>query len=98
MVLGIVGAVVGGVVANAVGASGITGFNVCSFIVAIAGSVLVLWIYHAVTTDVIRALTQRSGLSEAELSAQLSHILPDIVDKLTPRGRPPTEAELAETG
>ncbi len=49
MVLGILGAVVGGKVANAFGASGVTGFNIYSFIVAIAGSVLVLWIYHAVT-------------------------------------------------
>jgi uncharacterized membrane protein YeaQ/YmgE (transglycosylase-associated protein family) len=47
MVLGIVGAIVGGMVFNMLGASGITGFNIYSMIVAIAGSVLVLWIYHA---------------------------------------------------
>jgi len=48
MALGIVGAVVGGLVASTFGMSGISGFNIYSFIVAIAGSVLVLWIYHAV--------------------------------------------------
>jgi uncharacterized membrane protein YeaQ/YmgE (transglycosylase-associated protein family) len=47
MVLGIVGAIVGGVVFDIFGASGITGLNIYSMIVAIVGSVLVLWIYHA---------------------------------------------------
>ena len=47
MVLGIVGAIVGGLLFNLFGASGITGFNIYSMIVAVVGSVLVLWIYHA---------------------------------------------------
>jgi uncharacterized membrane protein YeaQ/YmgE (transglycosylase-associated protein family) len=47
MVLGIVGAIVGGMLFNLFGASGITGFNIYSMIVAIVGSVLVLWTYHA---------------------------------------------------
>jgi uncharacterized membrane protein YeaQ/YmgE (transglycosylase-associated protein family) len=47
MVLGIVGAIVGGLVFNIFGASGVTGLNIYSMIVAIVGSVLVLWIYHA---------------------------------------------------
>jgi uncharacterized membrane protein YeaQ/YmgE (transglycosylase-associated protein family) len=47
MVLGIVGAIVGGVVFDIFGASGITGLNIYSMIVAIVGSVLVLWLYHA---------------------------------------------------
>lgn len=46
IVLGIVGAVVGGVVFSAFGATGITGFNIWSFIVAIVGSLIVLYIYH----------------------------------------------------
>ncbi|MEG6507376.1 GlsB/YeaQ/YmgE family stress response membrane protein [Methyloligella sp. 2.7D] len=49
IVLGIVGAVVGGVVFNFFGAAGVTGLNLYSFIVAIAGAVIVLWIYHAVS-------------------------------------------------
>jgi uncharacterized membrane protein YeaQ/YmgE (transglycosylase-associated protein family) len=49
MVLGIVGAIVGGFLFNVFGATGVTGFNLYSIIVAIAGSVVVLWLYHAVT-------------------------------------------------
>jgi uncharacterized membrane protein YeaQ/YmgE (transglycosylase-associated protein family) len=49
IVLGIVGAIVGGFLFNVFGASGVTGFNLYSIFVAIAGSVVVLWIYHAVT-------------------------------------------------
>ncbi len=39
-------------------------------------------------------LARRSGLSEQELLAQLSAVLPDLVDKLTPQGRLPTEQEI----
>ena len=48
IVLGIVGAVVGGFVFNMVGHSGVTGFNLYSIFVAVSGSVLVLLVYHAV--------------------------------------------------
>ena len=45
--LGIVGAIVGGFLFSAVlGVEGITGLNIWSLIVAIAGSVVVLWGYH----------------------------------------------------
>ena len=46
--LGIVGAVVGGFLFDLFGASGITGLNIYSMIVAIVGSVVVLLIYNAV--------------------------------------------------
>ena len=49
IVLGIVGAVVGGYLFDMIGAGGITGFNIWSMLVAIVGAVLVLWIYHAVS-------------------------------------------------
>ena len=49
IVLGIVGAVVGGYVFNAFGAAGVTGFNIYSMIVAVIGAVIVLWIYHLIT-------------------------------------------------
>jgi uncharacterized membrane protein YeaQ/YmgE (transglycosylase-associated protein family) len=46
--LGIVGAIVGGFLFSGVfGVEGITGLNVWSLIVAIVGSVVVLWGYHA---------------------------------------------------
>ena len=48
IVLGIVGAIVGGFVFSAFGASGVTGFNIYSLIVAVVGAVIVLFLYHAV--------------------------------------------------
>ncbi len=45
--LGIIGAIVGGVLFSAVGIQGITGLNIWSMIVAIIGSVVVLLGYHA---------------------------------------------------
>ncbi len=47
--LGIVGAIIGGVIFTFFGASGITGLNIYSLIVAVIGSIVVLWLYHAVT-------------------------------------------------
>ena len=48
IVLGIVGAVAGGWVFTALGASGVTGLNLSSLFVAVVGSVILLVIYHAV--------------------------------------------------
>jgi uncharacterized membrane protein YeaQ/YmgE (transglycosylase-associated protein family) len=49
IILGIVGAVVGGWIFTAFGSSGVTGFNVWSLCVAVIGAVVVLMVYHAVT-------------------------------------------------
>ena len=49
VVLGIVGAVVGGGMFTSIGGTGITGFNVYSMFVAIIGAIVVLIIYHAIT-------------------------------------------------
>ena len=49
MSLGIVGAIVGGMLFSFFGATGITGLNIWSMIVAIVGSVVVLWAYHAIS-------------------------------------------------
>jgi len=49
VVLGIVGACVGGAMFTSIGGSGITGFNVYSMFVAIIGAIVVLMIYHAIT-------------------------------------------------
>lgn len=48
VVLGVVGAVVGGWIMAAVGGQGVSGFNLYSILVAIGGAVLVLVILHAV--------------------------------------------------
>jgi uncharacterized membrane protein YeaQ/YmgE (transglycosylase-associated protein family) len=49
IVLGIVGAFVGGFLFNMLGGAGVTGFNLYSMFVAVIGAVVLLWIYHAVT-------------------------------------------------
>ncbi|MBV8183443.1 MAG: GlsB/YeaQ/YmgE family stress response membrane protein [Hyphomicrobiales bacterium] len=48
IVLGIVGALVGGFVFAQLGATGITGFNLYSMFVAVVGAVVVLLIYHMI--------------------------------------------------
>ncbi len=47
IVLGIVGAVVGGFVFSFFGASGVSGLNIYSLIVAVIGAIVVLFAYHA---------------------------------------------------
>jgi uncharacterized membrane protein YeaQ/YmgE (transglycosylase-associated protein family) len=46
--LGIVGAIVGGFLFNRFGASGVTGLNIYSLLVAVVGAVLLLLAYHAI--------------------------------------------------
>lgn len=48
IILGIVGAVVGGWVFSMFGAQGVSGLNLYSLFVAVVGAVLVIVIYHAV--------------------------------------------------
>jgi uncharacterized membrane protein YeaQ/YmgE (transglycosylase-associated protein family) len=49
IVLGIVGAVVGGWLFAAFGGTGVTGFDLYSMLVAVVGAVVVLVVYHLVT-------------------------------------------------
>lgn len=46
ILIGIVGAFVGGLVFNLFGASSVTGFNIWSIIVATVGAVICLWLYR----------------------------------------------------
>jgi uncharacterized membrane protein YeaQ/YmgE (transglycosylase-associated protein family) len=48
IILGIVGATVGGWLFNMFGARGVSGFNLYSLLVAIVGAVVVLVVYHAI--------------------------------------------------
>ena len=48
IVLGIVGAVVGGEIFTALGESRVTGFNLYSLVVSVIGAIIVLVIYHAI--------------------------------------------------
>lgn len=47
ILLGVVGAVVGGFLFNQFGQPGVSGVNLYSLLVAIIGAVMVLWLYHA---------------------------------------------------
>ena len=48
IVLGIIGAFIGGYLFSVFGAEGVTGFNLYSMFVAIIGAIVVLVIYHAI--------------------------------------------------
>jgi uncharacterized membrane protein YeaQ/YmgE (transglycosylase-associated protein family) len=48
IVLGIVGAIVGGYLFSVFGAHGVTGVNLYSMFVAVIGSIVVLVVYHAI--------------------------------------------------
>jgi uncharacterized protein YidB (DUF937 family) len=50
---------------------------------------------RAIGPDVLSTLSEQTGLSREELLARLSRELPNAVDKFTPAGRLPTEAEAA---
>ena len=50
----------------------------------------------ALGPNIIKTLSQMTGLSEDELTKQLSQGLPSIVNTLTPNGRLPTVAELSK--
>ncbi|KKS94843.1 MAG: Transglycosylase associated protein [Microgenomates group bacterium GW2011_GWC1_43_13] len=47
IVLGVVGALIGGLVMNFLGYGGVSGFNLYSLIVAVFGSVILIWIGKA---------------------------------------------------
>ncbi len=48
IVLGIVGAIVGGYLFSVLGAAPVTGFNLYSMFVAVVGAIIVLVAYHAI--------------------------------------------------
>ena len=52
---------------------------------------------QAIGPEVLDTLSKQTGLSRSELLARLSRELPDAVDKYTPQGRVPTEADLSRS-
>jgi uncharacterized protein YidB (DUF937 family) len=46
--------------------------------------------------DVVDRLSRRTGLSGDQVLAELSGMLPNVVDRLTPNGRLPTPQEMAQ--
>jgi uncharacterized protein YidB (DUF937 family) len=51
----------------------------------------------AIGPEVLETLTKQTGFSREELVSRLCRELPDAVDKYTPQGRIPSEAELARS-
>jgi uncharacterized protein YidB (DUF937 family) len=51
---------------------------------------------QALGPNIIKTLSQMTGVSEDELTKQLSQGIPVIVNKLTPNGKLPTVAELSK--
>jgi uncharacterized membrane protein YeaQ/YmgE (transglycosylase-associated protein family) len=54
VVLGVIGAVVGGFLFNQFGAAGVTGLNIYSLLVAVIGAIVVLVVYHMVVRGTAR--------------------------------------------
>jgi uncharacterized protein YidB (DUF937 family) len=52
---------------------------------------------QAIGPDVLATLSRETGLSHEELLTRLTRELPQAVDKYTPEGRLPSEAELARS-
>ena len=48
IIVGILGALLGGFLMSLFGQTGVTGFNLYSFIVAILGAVILIWLYRAI--------------------------------------------------
>ena len=49
---------------------------------------------QALGQETVEDLSQRTGLPHGDLLSQLSNILPGVVDRLTPNGQLPSDAEL----
>jgi uncharacterized membrane protein YeaQ/YmgE (transglycosylase-associated protein family) len=48
IVIGVLGAVIGGFIATALGFGAVSGFNLGSLVIAILGAILLLWLYRVV--------------------------------------------------
>ena len=48
IIVGIVGALIGGFIMNLMGASGVTGLNIYSLLVATLGAVVLIWLRRAI--------------------------------------------------
>jgi len=53
ILVGIVGAMLGGFVLNLLGIDGITGFNLWSLLVAVLGAIIALWVWIALTKKTV---------------------------------------------
>jgi len=51
---------------------------------------------QALGPSILKTVSQMTGLSEDQLTKQLSQVLPGVVNGLTPNGRLPTQSELSK--
>ena len=49
---------------------------------------------HALGPDTVASLERETGMPRDDLLSQLSRLLPEVIDKLTPDGKLPKESEL----
>lgn len=49
IIVGIIGGLIGGFVFGLFGGAGVTGFNLWSFLVAVVGAVIALWVWKLIT-------------------------------------------------
>jgi uncharacterized protein YidB (DUF937 family) len=52
-------------------------------------------LHQALGPDAVNNLSRLTGLPQDQLLAELSRVLPGVVDKLTPNGRVPDQAEMS---
>ena len=52
-------------------------------------------LHRALGPEAVDNLSRLTGLPQDQLVSEVSRVLPDIVDKLTPRGRMPDQAEMS---
>jgi len=55
-------------------------------------------IQHVLGSDQIKALAAKAGISPDTAGSSLAQFLPTLIDKLTPNGQVPQQANLLETG
>ena len=60
MVIGIVGAILGGIIGAALGFGGVSGFNIGSFLIAVVGALIVLFVWRQIAG---RSGGQHGGLA-----------------------------------
>ena len=49
----------------------------------------------ALGSDTVEDLSHQTGMPRQDLLSELSHVLPGVVDKLTPHGRVPNDDEMS---
>jgi len=49
---------------------------------------------EALGPDAVNQLSDQTGMPRGDMLSELSHLLPDVVDQLTPEGRLPNDDEL----